>query len=123
MIEFAGSDAENPSIGWQTRGQRQCGSVSLMARVLETCDLDAYVDDQGVLEWEASMSAEINSLNKNQLRELVPQPQGNKVMKFRWVYKTIFTFDGIVESHNGHLVAMGFLSKNTSNTIENFILS
>ena len=43
-----------------------------MAHVLETCDLDMYVDGQGVLEWENHMSTEIDSLVNTHTWELVP---------------------------------------------------
>ena len=54
------------------------------------------------------MTTEIDSLNKNQIWELVPRPYGKNFMKFRWVYRTKFTFDNVVEQHNARLVAKGF---------------
>ena len=47
-------------------------------------------------------------MDKNHTWEHIPQPQGNNVVKCRWVYKTKFTFDGVVECHKDILVAKGF---------------
>ena len=79
-----------------------------MEHVLEHCDPDTYVDSRGVPEWENVMSAKIDSLKKNQMWELVPQLQGKNVVKYRWVYNTNFTFDGVVECHKARLVSKGF---------------
>jgi hypothetical protein len=40
---------------------------------------------------------EIDSLSKNHTWDLVPQLQGKNVVKCRWVYRTKFTFEGVVE--------------------------
>jgi hypothetical protein len=92
----------------QTHSQKQHASVSLMTRVLETCDPVTYSDAQGQPEWEKSMQYEMDSLLKNHTWDLVPQPQGKNIVKCRWVYKTKFTFEGVVECHKSHLVMKGF---------------
>jgi hypothetical protein len=55
MIEVIGHDVDDIYSGKQTRSQNQHDSVSLMTRVLETCDHVNYSDAQGKLEWEQSM--------------------------------------------------------------------
>ena len=74
-IEVVRPDARNPSIGRLAHNQKQYGNVALMACVLETCDLNTYVDAQGVPKWENGMTTKIDSLQKNQTCELVPQPR------------------------------------------------
>ena len=95
-------------------------SATVMACVLETCDLDTYVDAQGVPEWETAVTAKMNSLKKNQTWELVPRPQGNNVVKCRWVYKTSFNFDSVVECQKDRLVAKGFSYQEGIDYIESF---
>jgi hypothetical protein len=45
------------------------------------------------------MQKEIDSLSKNQTWDLVPRPQGENIVKCRWVYRTKFTSKGVVELH------------------------
>ena len=82
-----------------------------MACVLETCDPNTYVDAQGLPGRENAMFFEIESLQKIQTWDLVPQPHGKNVVKYQWVYKTNFTSEFIVECHNPLLVARGFSQK------------
>jgi hypothetical protein len=79
-----------------------------MTHVLETYDLVSYSNAQVQPEWEQTMQIEIDSLSKNHTWELVPRLQGNNVVKCRWVYRTKFTSEGVVEHHKYHLVAKGF---------------
>jgi hypothetical protein len=43
------------------------------------------------------MKTKIDSLLKNQTWDLVPRPQGNTIVRFRWVYRTKFTSEGVFE--------------------------
>ena len=52
LIEATMWDARNPSIGQQTHSKKQCGSVSLMECVLDTCDLYTYIDAHAVPKCE-----------------------------------------------------------------------
>ena len=52
-----------------------------MAHVLETRDLDNFLDSQGVFEWGNVMFVEIDSTKKNHIWKLVPLPQGNNFVK------------------------------------------
>ena len=54
------------------------------------------------------MSTEIDSLLENQNWDLVSRPHGKNVVKCRWVYKTNFTSQGVVESHKACQVTKGF---------------
>lgn len=79
-----------------------------MTYVLETCDPNTYADAKGQPEWEQAMSIEMDSLLNNHTWDLVPQPQGKNVVKYQQVYKTKFTYEGVVENHKARLVAKGF---------------
>jgi hypothetical protein len=96
-IEVVGVDAADASCGSQTRSQKQHAIVALMTCVLETSDPITYSYIEGWLEWEHTMKTGIDSLSKNHTWELVPRPQGKNIVKCRWVYRTKFTSEGVVE--------------------------
>jgi hypothetical protein len=91
-----------------------------MTHVLETCDPVSYSDAQGQPEWEQAMQDEMNSLLKNHTWDLVPRPQGKNIVKCRWVYKTKFTSEGVVEHHKACLVVKGFSQQEGIDYIETF---
>jgi hypothetical protein len=91
-----------------------------MTHVLETCDPVTYSDAQGQPEWEQAMQTEMDSLLKNHTWDLVPRPQGKNIVKCRWVYKTKFTSEGVVEHHKSHLVVKGFSQQEGINYTETF---
>jgi hypothetical protein len=62
----------------------------------------------------------LDSLSKNHTWELVPQPQGKNVVKCRWVYRTKFTFEGVVEHHKSCLVVKGFSQQEGIDYTETF---
>ena len=80
----------------------------LMTHVLETFDPITYANAKGQSKWEQSMLIEMDHLLKNHTWDLVPRPQGKNVVKCRWVYKTKFTFEGVVEHHKSPLVMKVF---------------
>ena len=54
------------------------------------------------------MQHEMDSLEKNFTWDLDPRPTDKNVVKCRWVYRTKFTSNGVVERHESCLVAKGF---------------
>ena len=61
--------------------------------------------------WKAAMQSEIDSLSKNEVWDLVPLPEGRKVVGSKWVFKIKVGADGTVERHKARLVAQGFSQK------------
>ena len=45
---------------------------------------------------------------ENDTWEHVPLPKGRKLVRCKWVYRTKYGLDGIVDKHKYHLVAKGF---------------
>ena len=62
-------------------------------------------------KWQEAMEAEFNSLQKNEVWDLVQLPEGRKVVGSKWVFKTKITPDGSVDRHKARLVAKGFSQK------------
>ena len=48
---------------------------------------------------------------KNQVCEVLPRPQGKKVVGSKWIYKVKHAADGSVEKYKAHFVAKGFSQK------------
>ena len=57
------------------------------------------------------MVKEYDSIMKNQVWEVVPRPQGKKVVGSKWIYKVKHATDGSVEKYKAHFVEKGFSQK------------
>lgn len=66
------------------------------------------------------MQHEMDSLEKNQTWDLVPQLTNKNVVKCRWVYRTKFTSNSVVEHHKAHLVMKGFSQQEVVNYTKTF---
>ena len=66
--------------------------------------------------------AEIDFLKKNQTWEAVPRSKGKNVINCRWVYKTKFTSNSVVECHKARLVANEFSQQEGIEYIETFVV-
>lgn len=69
-----------------------------------------------------TISNEMDSLFKNHTQDLAPRLQGKNGVKCLWVYKTKFTFEGVVECHKAHLVVKGFSQQEEIDYNETFSL-
>jgi hypothetical protein len=66
------------------------------------------------------MVVEYASIMKNDIWEVVPQPEGKSMIGSRWIYKIKHTADGNVEKFNACFVAKGFSQKEGINYDETF---
>ena len=57
------------------------------------------------------MKKEMNSLEENDVCELVELPAGRKPVGSKWVFKTKTNADGKIERYKARLVAQGFSQK------------
>ena len=58
--------------------------------------------------WHKAMEAELNFIEWNWTWELVPHPASCKVIGVRWVFKTKYHNDGLLDKHKAQLVAKGY---------------
>ena len=58
--------------------------------------------------WKEAMTAEIQSLHKNQVWDLVPPPKDCKVVGSKWVFKCKLGENGLVERFKARVVAQGY---------------
>ena len=61
--------------------------------------------------WQEAMVEEYDSIMKNQVWEVVPRPEGKKVVGSRWIYKVKHAADGRMEKYKEHFMANGFSKK------------
>ena len=69
------------------------------------------------------MVEEYDSIMKNRVWEVVPRPEGKKVVGSRWIYNIKDAIDGRVEKYKAHFVAKGFSQKESIDYEETFALS
>ena len=68
------------------------------------------------------MVEDYDSIMKNQVWEVVPRPQGKKVVGARWIYKEKHAVDESVEKYKVRFVAKGFSQKEGIDYEETFAL-
>jgi hypothetical protein len=79
-----------------------------LAQVSETHDPETFAKASYHPDWDTTMNEEYHSLMENDTWDFVPLPKGRKLVRCKWVYKTMYASDGSVERHKAHLVAKGF---------------
>ena len=62
-------------------------------------------------EWQNAMEKELESLQTNDVWDLVELPEGRKAVGSKWVFKLKVDADGSVVRHKARLVAQGFSQK------------
>ena len=62
-------------------------------------------------EWVEAMMEEYQSIKKNGVWEVVPNPEDKSVVSFKWIYKIKHTVDGSIEKYKSILVSCGFSQK------------
>ena len=58
--------------------------------------------------WKEAMVEEYDSIMKNQVWEVLPRPEGKKVVGSRWIYKVNHAANKSVEKYKACFVAKGF---------------
>ena len=51
-------------------------------------------------EWKNAMIEEYQSIMRNDIRDVVPRPEGKSVVTFKWIYKIKHAADGSIERYN-----------------------
>ncbi|CAL8990716.1 unnamed protein product [Prunus brigantina] len=58
--------------------------------------------------WRKAMEEEIKTIEKNKTWELVDRLKDKEIIGVKWVYKTKFNPDGLIQKHKARLVAKGY---------------
>jgi hypothetical protein len=67
-----------------------------------------FEDVIGHALWDKAMNEEMVALDVNRTWELVPLPEGKKVIGCKWVYKVKHNSDGSISRYKARLVAKGY---------------
>ena len=71
-------------------------------------------------KWKIAMEKEMNSLQDNDVWDLVELPPGRKIIGSKWVFKKKTGVDGTVERYKARLVAQGYTQKYGADYDETF---
>ncbi|GLJ24034.1 hypothetical protein SUGI_0457810 [Cryptomeria japonica] len=58
--------------------------------------------------WKIAMEEEMVALKKNDSWDLVPLPEGQKLVGFKWLFKKKIGLDGGIGKYKRRLVAKGY---------------
>jgi len=81
--------------------------MALMTRVVDT-EPSSYKEATSQQVWQDAMVEEYSSMMKNDVWEIVPQPEGKSIVGPCWVYKVKHGANGSVEKYKARFVAKGF---------------
>ena len=59
-------------------------------------------------KWQSARKSEIDSMDENQVWNLVDLPDGHRTIECKWIYKKKIDMDGNVHIYKVRLVAKGF---------------
>ena len=87
------------------------GANFTQSQTQEPQSVEAALSTPEKAKWLEAMEKEMNSLEKNNVWELVELPSGRKHVGSKWVFKVKTDEDGNVERFKARLVAQGFTQK------------
>ena len=74
----------------------------------------------GKEEWESFVKEELDSIERNNMWELVDLPQGKESIGVKWVYKVKCNANGSVHKYKARLVVKGYVQKYGIDYLETF---
>ena len=66
------------------------------------------MESSNAQKWIDAMNEEIKSIKDNDVWDLVPLPEGAKLIGYKWIFKTKTDLKGDAERYKACLVAKGF---------------
>jgi hypothetical protein len=79
-----------------------CKDPISYSQAIKSADSDKWID---------AMNEELQSMDQNQVWDLVNLPSGHKAVGSKWIFKTKLDKDGKIERFKARLVAKGFTQK------------
>ena len=82
--------------------------MASLVNVLHKLEPKYFSQAQQYPEWEMAMKHELDALEQNHTWILTSLPPSKKALTSKWVYKTKYKPDGLVERYKARLVIRGF---------------
>lgn len=92
----------------------------LLAEGQEPISYKEAIQSSEASKWKEAMNDEIESLQQNNVWELILPPKGQEIVDNRWTYKAKRDANGIVQRCRARLVARGFTQKHGIDYQETF---
>ncbi|CAN0874921.1 Retrovirus-related Pol polyprotein from transposon RE1 [Linum grandiflorum] len=81
--------------------------IAFALNVLTQQDPNSYEEASKYPHWNTAVIDELGALEENQTWDIVPKPNGARLLGSKWVFRTKFKPDGAIERHKARLVAQG----------------
>jgi hypothetical protein len=99
--------------------ERFCSYITMVSSIQES-EPSTFEEATSRQVWRDAMMEEYNSIMKNDVREVVPRPEGKSVVTSKWLYKLKHVADGSIEKYKARFVARGFSQVEGVNYDETF---
>lgn len=93
---------------------------SFVAAISSQVDPTTYVEAATSPIWQHAMQHEINALEANDTWKIVSLPPGKHAVGCKWVYKTKYHADGMIDRHKARLVAKGYTQQEGIDYLDTF---
>jgi hypothetical protein len=103
-------EAPQTSVRMSKTPQRFSNYMTLMSELIEV-EPSSFQEASEQQVWRDAMLEEYSFIMKNDVWEVVPQPEGKSVIGSRWIYKIKHCVDGSVDKFKARFVAKGFSHK------------
>lgn len=81
--------------------------TDFLDKISITHEPSSYQQAKSYPNWIKTMNEELTALELNDTWEIIPKPNGRKVIGSRWVYKMKYKSNGDIKRLKGRLVAKG----------------
>ena len=78
------------------------------AALISQIELKSFVDAENDESWIMAMQEELNQFERNNMWELVPNPEHQSIIGTKWVFRNKMDESGVVVRNKARLVAQGY---------------
>ena len=103
--KFVIGDVSHGVKTWSSTRKASEGTNITLLSQMESQNVKEALDDPS---WVKAMEDELLEFEKNQVRTLVPRPNGKKVTGTKWIFRNKLGEDGSIARNKARLVAQGY---------------
>jgi hypothetical protein len=86
-----------------------------MSHIIDT-EPSCHGEATGQQFWQDAMTEEYQSIMKNDVRDIVPRPEGKSVVTSKWIYKIKNVANGSVDKYKARFVDLLVMEKQPNNS-------